>query len=202
MNEYAELPISVLYDCTRAERGQASELLAGRPTQKLPRRPTPNVLGWLLFIGLAVMLFMVLAKKPASARAKAYAEPKAPPVVVASYLLTAGLACCLAGYLLVTSAGRRRDQRWYGQLTYSFDAVGLTQKRPGRVTVLHWERFIGLAEGPDVFVLKTEARKGVTVPKRLFAGAGELQRVRALLQEGIVVPPPVPRTHGFPVQPL
>jgi hypothetical protein len=193
--------ISIVYDCTQNEREQGIRLIPSPQSGK--RQPGSfrrGLLGWLLFIATAAILFVWLKDSAPVPARRPIVHTGAPdlsiPVKISILVFLIGAAIWAGGFVLTSIARRTGWRRWNGVATYSFDDAGVTFRRPGRVDQYRWPHFLGVEEGHDVFVIRTNARMGMIFPKRLFGS--DQQRFRTLLQSH-VVRPAIPLAMGFEV---
>ncbi len=157
--------------------------------------------GWLLFIALVVSVFL-LQRGPRRPQARDSA-PDTQLTALVLFSMTAfatGVVCWAMAFVMISALRRLEVRRLHGQLTFTFDQHGLTQCSPGHTTAHRWAQFRAFEEGPDVFVLRTDADTGIIVPKRRFASGDDCDRVRKLFRERIVHQA-VPVALGFPVIP-
>jgi hypothetical protein len=200
--------ITFAYDCTAAEKQEASRILAQQPGQEaLGKRRSAsggsagrgNFLGWILFIGLAVMLFFLVSRNRGSQVPAPAPHPPTPtPVAVGEVLLVAGILLFLVGWWRLRAARLMDERKWDGQMTFTITARGLTQRRPGREEFHGWGRFSQWDESKNIFLLRTQRSLGIVIPKRLFVDDEQCAQFRDLLQQNITRRA-IPMAIGFPV---
>lgn len=185
------LQVSIIYDCTLAERRQARRILSRKRYRK-PGRGGPvlrlvrTALRWALFIGLMAIWFVLVILPPLQNKGLERILRDLPwPVALSIGAFSVGIIFLLIDIALLRSLGRDRERRWRGKMVLSFDQDGLTQQRPGRTDIFKWARFPVFREGPDVFALRNVARQTFTIPKRLFADDAECESIRFLLEENV-----------------
>jgi hypothetical protein len=200
--------ITFVYECTTAERREGLRILAGSssPTAlgrsrsgTINSRKSRGLVGWILFLGLAILLFFLVSNnKPA------IASPAPPPPPTPNRLslgdigFILGMVLCVVGYLRLRAMDWRKANRWNGQKRYWFSPQGVAEQRPGREEFRAWGAFIGFEESKKVFVLRTQPTRGMIFPKRLFAGEEERDQFRDLLRQNIARRA-IPVDVGFPV---
>ena len=160
-------------------------------------RPLPSesrargLLGWALFAGFAVALYVLLRSEgtdPAVA-ARDFAR---------TYPLAAGAAAGAAAVLLATFLWLKwivdRQTRSY-RSRITFDAAGFTEQTPSGETVHQpWSTLSAWVETENLLVVRIRgpadgtshgAVTGRYFPKRLFASPSDVEAVRRLLAEGV-----------------
>jgi hypothetical protein len=197
--------ITIAYDCTSNEGTQASNLLRGlRDTGKKKGRPFGRgIAGWILFISLAIVFCVVIFnREPPRGTASKKSPPATatvPGAAVALAIFAIGVGFVIIACAVVVWNGRRIRGRWRGFLTCSFDNEGLTIRRQNRAERSLWARFGRFEEGAEVFALRGDGINAMSIPKRLFANAGDCDRVRLLFQQNIRQVPTSQQSFGFPV---
>ena len=191
-------PIFVRYDCTKRERRQGVQLLT--PRAKNTRQPDVGrgLLGWLLFVAVAAILFVWLKNSSPAGPAKPRASGSLDlPTLIGFGASAVGAVLWVGSFVVLIASQRAQARRWKGLQTFSFDEQGFTFGRPGRTDTYRWSKFRGFEEGPDVFVIRSSATTGDILPKRLFTDQ-ELERFRGILQRNLTRAV-IPLAHGFEV---
>jgi YcxB-like protein len=198
--------ISFVYDCNSSEQMEASRILALEPGQRAsgrsgpgPREPSAKrgFVGWILFIGLAVMLFF-LVNRNAKSTVSVPDVPTPWPVTVAEAVLALGVLLFLIGWQKARGYVVRDKRKWDGQKTYTITLQGLAQHHPGREEFYNWGYFIDFDESKWIFVLRTQRSRGMVIPKRLFADEAQRAQFRELLVQKFTRQA-IPTAFGFPV---
>lgn len=208
--------ITFAYDCTRNELQEASAIL-GTPAEgektknfrlKYRRRKSSfgrGVLGWLLFVGAAILLMIYLKQEGSSHRgrapaalAKATANRSTGWIVLSGITVAIGAAAVFGAAGLVLFGQRSQRCRWKGKVQMSIHPEGLVERRPGMVTTHFWEVFRGVEVTDHLLLLRTEAIRATVIPKRLFASDVECTRAVELLQHR-TTKAAIPYSDAFPV---
>jgi hypothetical protein len=165
-----------------------------------------GVFGWVLFIGLAIMLFIFMRQRQATPSAPAPTPP--PPtkddpwqaiVPILPWALVFGFV-----YFFVIRRLRGAQQRQWDKLphmhrprTIEIDDEGVTMSEETSSTRMNWAHFQKFEETPNLFLLYVADIMSDFIPKRAFADQAAVDAVRELFQQNISPP-----TSGFPVTPL
>ncbi len=182
-------PISVTYECTRREQIHASKILSVTGASATRSASSSGILGWLAIV--SIIMALIVIENPPGVSKSAVILPSlkhtmANVLGASAFLL--GAIVFLAGCLLTATYIRQQRFRWKWPIVLSLGRDGVRMQRPGRSDEYSWAYFCGLDEGLDVFVLRTSARTGFTVPKRLFTNVADLQLVSAFIRKNIVSP--------------
>jgi hypothetical protein len=155
-----------------------------------PMRPASigrGIFGWVLFIGLAIMLFFL--KKDHPAKPLITAKDIAPnshsfwPIV----LFLCGIAGVFIGFAMLRRVQRYTELRTFNAITlWILKPDGMEQISGPKRTIWHWQRFSSFAETDSLFVLRETPQAGQVLPKRLIPDPQTLERVRAMLVEHIL----------------
>ncbi len=184
------------YDMTRADAAAAQKAVAkpdatGQPPQASSKKFSRGLIGWMLFVGLAVMLFTMLnnAADPTTAPAPARAEAKSRNAT----LLRAGTAFSALGVLLVLglialALYLRRSRRGLanGRVAVRLDESEVVMTTAYRQDTLRWDAMLDVVETDRMFVLPNVGPHPLVLPKRGFASSGEVDAARAILAERVV----------------
>ena len=204
-----DAPITITCDCIARERREAANLLAN-PPRKPGRglthglRTNRGLLGWLIFLALAALLFVWVQQSQPTRSVRAARIHKLAPERwsrvdrIAIGVLATGAACIVLMFILAARWARENRSRWDGRLSLAFDNRGVTQRRPGHTQVFRWITIRGFEEGRSVFVLRPDKHQAIIVPKRLFATDEQRDRLRELLRHH-ATRPAVPIPLGFEV---
>jgi hypothetical protein len=186
-------------------------VIAGRPAPTAAGRR--GALGWVLFLVLAVALYLLLNHRPAQSRGAALGEVEVESAaqpdpmennVFAAGALAAGLGAIVYAIPLAYLLGRRRSPLPLHEKPASLrlDEAGLTLRSGDKEFTTLWPGVVALAETKNVFVLKTIGDLRLTIPKR---AAGEPERIdflRSLLRRHVtplaaVADPTPPPAEGL-----
>jgi hypothetical protein len=180
--------------------------------QPTRQRAKNGVFGWVLFIGLAVMLFFLMQqKRPSAVPAAGTTEPPG------ELLQIPGIPFFL-GAIIVSAAGvagligiTRRQQRQFRHQIQTFLILRtweafedqLVEQDELYATSMQWTYFKKFLETPRVLMLYPDDYRFHLIPRSAFASDEQYERFIGLLMRkvpnGILQPRP-PR--GFTVQPL
>jgi hypothetical protein len=188
--------IEIKYECNGHERQEGSSLLARVPVGNQPRASLGRSLfGWGLF--LALLTAALFAMRMGHPHEPLIGEMP-PKIMLAIGLFAIGALFWVVAFIMLRMARLRALSRWNGETTYTFDQHGMTMRRPRRSDFFAWPRFRAYYEGPNVFVLRMDAKNGIVIPKRLFVDNGAIERMRQMMQDGVTVPA-IPQALGFPI---
>ena len=179
------------YQVTDADRAEARTVLipkgAAAPQPVADRRAKAGrgLLGWVLFTGLAVMLYVLLSKDDPHLvrRLVPSARTGAAVAVYAAGLGTVAFAVWLTRRMRLGAAARLGPSR----ITFTDD--GITETRGAVRRLSYWNRFYSFAETQSLFVLREWPDGGQVYPKRQFADASAVDAARHLLAEKLSPPP-------------
>ena len=213
-------PISVEYNLTPPERkeGRAVLIRPGAATRK--RRTVPGLIGWVFFIGLAVLFFMLLRSRegrvagPRVERPVETARPaaRAPDDAREHRLRLIAVTVCISSaavfvaviwtsIIVVRREQRRKDSGAGRQrMTYTFTEDAMIETAGAKTTHLYWPAFHSFAETEQLFVIRNSPDEGPVIPKRLFTSEAEVGQVRELLVRKLT-PPPLPQNPPTPPTP-
>ena len=160
--------------------------------------------GWVIFIGLAVMFFMFLQKRSATA------PPAAPPPTAAPTSGVPGWVIALVPWLLIFGfiwffvfrqlRGTfprnvyERNTSLQQPKTLDITDSGVRMTDALSFTEWRWESFTGLVESANLFLLRQADNTFVMIPKRAVP-LGQLDLLRADLESRMPAP------GAFPVLP-
>jgi preprotein translocase subunit YajC len=163
-----------------------------------------GLIGWVLFVALAVMLFMFMNKPP---RAGGSATPaSSPPADPMSILIPCIPWLLFFGFIwfFIFRQVRRRYRQVYEQTpalhrpqTITISENGLTFADATAERRLTWDHYVSFTETQNLFLLFTNGYTGDFVPKRIFATPAEVDAFRGLLKRRVNPP-----TGGFPITPV
>jgi hypothetical protein len=210
-------PISVEYNLTPRERTEGRSALI-RP-EAANRRPLSwkALIGWMLFILLAVLVYFMLRNYEARLGGPHVERPvetapapaTTPADARAQRLRLIALAACTgsaavfvavdwASYLLARREQRARDSGGgRHRTTYTFADDALIETSGAKTTRLYWPAFHSFAETDRLFVVRNSPDQGPVIPKRLFASEAQVSQVRELLVRKLT-PPPLPESPAAP----
>ncbi len=151
------------------------------------KRMARGLFGWVLFIALAVMLFVVLhgPKKQTGSP-----PPPEPPrsawergAIYGGWVL---VVVGLVGTILPISIARRLAEKWHNEST----KVKMTQKgihfqQADRSDQVDWSFIENALESPQSIVLYSRLREGWVIPKRAFDSEIALERFRQMIRNMI-----------------
>jgi hypothetical protein len=192
--------IEIKYEATPKDLREAQQVLLPPGAKSPPKKQAmgSGILGWILFIGLAVMLFMMLQNRPRGEGSSVAPSTQVPAAVdevqIAKrwighsiFMTGAVLFAAGIGWFLIFQG---RWQRWaLGRVDrYVFAEEGLKELSRFKTVEWTWEAFGSFAETEKLFVLRETPERGRVIPKRLFANDAVLTEFRALLVRKIVEP--------------
>jgi hypothetical protein len=175
------------HEVTAADRAEAQTVLVPRGAST-PGRPARNfrrgLLGWVLFIALAVMLMMLLGgEKPRGVRG-----------VIPRAGILAGCAAYVVGLIAIFASVRmlrrlkEQEEALLPSAAYRFAEVGLVMTRGARSRTTYWKMFHSFAETENLFVVRERPDLGAIFPKRQFPDAAAVDATRHLLAEKLAIP--------------
>ena len=202
------IPISIQYDITPKERTEGRSILV-RPNEAHRKRFWRGLFGWVLFLLLAVLFFLMMNRNrdgpTTGPRVQRPVETPAPAPIgsrehrlrLIAVAVWTGSAVVFAGVLscsvvLVRRETRKRDSgAGPRRTTYTFTEDALVEASGAKTTQIYWPAFHSFAETQSLFVIRNDPEQGPVIPKRLFASEAEVGEVRELLVRKLT-PPPVP----------
>jgi hypothetical protein len=183
-------PITIDYQVTPREHHDATAVLsmrrwtAGRP---LRLRAWRGLVGWALFIGCAVMLYVLKRREGTDLFAAARdASVRRPLIAVA----IAGAALAVLGLWLLMRRLVHRDLASF-RSRITFDDTGITEEIPGGERGHRdWSAFSAWVETDHLLVVRLlglpgQQASGMYFPKRLFNSTATLDGVRQLFREHV-----------------
>jgi len=170
METPSEGSISIDYSCSESERQHGSALLGLQPA----KRRFGDIVGWVLFVGAAVLLFYYYKSGDISPHTVAHSDRIAWSNTdkIGAASVTIGLALVLVSWVLIRKARLREHNRWVVTQA-SFEPRGLIMRRPGKATVQSWPSFECVLESNTLLVLRMRGGDGFVFPKRLFTSDEE-----------------------------
>ena len=163
-----------------------------------------GVFGWLLFVGLAVMLFMLLSRNPAPRAATVPAAPARGPFATVILPLVPWVLIFGFIWFFVFRQIRGQYKRLWQEnselqqpQTLDMDDDGVRLSSTLSTTTWHWPAFVKVIETPSLLLLETSSKTHLLIPKRAAADPGQLEALRALLAAHVSAP-----TGAFPVLPV
>jgi hypothetical protein len=162
-----------------------------------------GVFGWLLFIGLAVMLFMFLSRRNSPPRPRATTLPRGDLLgtftALVPWILIFGFI-----WFFAFRNHRRRFKRLLDESpelqqpqTLDLGEDGIQLSAGLVTTTWKWAGLTGVLDTPNLLLLRTSNMAAIAIPKRAASGPGELARLQALVASRVAAP-----TGAFPVIPL
>jgi hypothetical protein len=161
-----------------------------------------NLVGWLIFIGLAVAFFVFLQRRPAPAPPPTRAP--APTGAVPDWVISVGPWVLVFGFVwffvfrqmrgMFPRNVYERNTSLQQPKTLDISKAGVRLTDALAFTEWRWESFTALVETANLFLLRQADNTFVIVPKRAVP-AGETDRLRAELQSRMPTP------GAFPVLP-
>jgi hypothetical protein len=186
-------PLTIDYQVTPREHHEATMVLgmrrwpAGRPLRVAAWR---GWVGWALFTGCAVMLYVLKRSEGTDLLAAARDASIRRPLIAAAI---AGAALGMLGlWLLFRTLAHRGFRAFRSRIT--FGAAGITEETPaGERGHRDWSEFAAWAETDRLLVLRLRGlpgqhATGMYFPKRLFGPAGTLDRARQLFRDHVREP--------------
>jgi YcxB-like protein len=184
--------IEIRYDVTSSElaEGRATLLTegAGPPRKMQAKRKLQGLLGWIVFIGLAVVFFVVFQNKerrPAPTR-----RTELPPVRMEhaglvraaqiGFAIGAILVAASITWLVVAVRASQRRAR-ISTLGYRFTEDGVAELLGFKEVTRLWTGYHSFAETDTVFVIRKTPQEGTIIPKRLFGDEATVTQIRDLL---------------------
>jgi hypothetical protein len=164
-----------------------------------------GIFGWVLFIGLAVMLFVVLQSNKRPPGAGASPGPTGSgdgPWYLQFWVFVPGgvfVAFLIAFAVAVVRGGRRafdREPIYHRMHTVHIGADGISLTNAVEQTSIRWEGYVKFGESANVFLLFTSKNSAQIIPKRAFATPADVEEFRAYATARIAPP-----TSAFPVLP-
>jgi hypothetical protein len=191
-------------------------------------KPAPMLFGWLLFIGLAVMLFMLLQNNSRPPRRPTFTSPSGtstspsgthalePPkqgsLETFDYLIGAVPWVALCVLLLVMSrssvAGRGLQQTWDNQpalhrrQTVEATESGIVFTGELSRNDYQWGHFAGFKETANLLLLYQSPYSFHVIPKRAFPTQTDMEIFRRYLLTGVKQGFFLPQTSAFPIIPM
>ena len=174
-----------------------------------------GVFGWLLFIGLAIMLFMVLnagnqrSNNPSRGGGSPAAAPSAPmtrydflsdfvvpfvPWILIFFFIWFFVFRQLRKYGFRTIAD---DPQFQQVQSLDVDADGVHLATPLAETRWKWANFSGMSETPELLFVHLRDRSVLVIPKRAFSTPQQLDEMRATIRANVSE-----HTGAFPVLPV
>jgi hypothetical protein len=162
-----------------------------------------GIIGWVMFVGLAVCLF-ILRRINAPPTRSAAPRPNLPADLFGNRLVF--LACVgafIAAFVFFVLRNRRDGRRRFERepllqqlQTIDITDAGITHGSRTTSTFYRWDAFHKHVETPDFFLLYISDAVFEMLPKRAFPAQAEMHEFREFVAR--VVSPP---QYAFPVQP-
>jgi len=186
-----------------AEMAKARGDLAG----KKAGRPVRSLLGWGLFIGLAVVLFLLLSsqKKPPATPPPPPAAPP-PESFFVAFVLPFIPWVLIFGFIWffvfrqMRGVARRaweKNLELHQQHTLEVGDDGLRLATPLAESFWRWPNFVGMTETANLVLLHMTNEAYLMIPKRAAADAARLEELKAILAAHVSQ-----HTNAFPVVPV
>jgi hypothetical protein len=185
-----------------AEAGKLPPL----PAPKQPLKFGRGLFGWVLFLGMAVMLFLLMQER--TGRPGQPPRPRPPDAFTRDFLLPIApwVVLFLVIWVIVFRQLRKSasaykalwesDEQLRMPQTFETGDDGVELSSAAVSTRWKWEAFVGLDETTSLFVLRLPRDLRLIVPKRALQHPGELDAFRETLRSRVAAP-----TGGFPVLP-
>ena len=180
------------YFVTDRDRAEGRTVLiakgAAAPAAPAPRHRAQfarGLFGWVLFLALAVMLYMLLSRD--NARLGRRLVPSG-HLWVGMIAFAAGVGAVFASFLMLRRL-RWAEARRQGPAHVTFSEDGLTETRGAVRRLAYWSAFHSFAETPHLFVLRERPDFGRVFPKRQFADDAAIEATRQLLAAKLARPP-------------
>jgi hypothetical protein len=183
-------PLTIDYRVTPREHHEATAALgmrrwpAGRPLRVAAWR---GLVGWALFTGCAVMLYVLKRREGTDLLAAARDASIRRPLVAAAI---AGAALGMLGLWLLFRTLAHRDFRAF-RSRITLDATGITEEIPaGERGHRDWSEFSAWVETDQLLVVRFQGpagrlATGMYFPKRLFGSTETLDRVKQLFRDHV-----------------
>jgi hypothetical protein len=199
-------PISIEYRITPQERKEGQGVLVRPGAGKRKRQTWGALAGWVFFVLLAVLFFLMLRNRTAPVTAPRVEPPAttSPDDGRRQSLRTIAVSTCVgsaAVFVGVTWGAfffARREQRKKDagvgryRVVYTFGEDGLTETAGVKSTHQYWAGFHSFAETERLLVIRERPEEGPVIPKRLFGSEAEVGQVRELLVRKLTPPPEAP----------
>jgi hypothetical protein len=151
-----------------------------------------GLIGWILFVALAVMLFTLLNNGTGRASRVGTVAPRQ-ATAPKSWLFPTGVAVSVAGGLMFASllainAYVRRSRRPMknAHVTVRLEDQGVAVTTAYREDGITWDGMRDVSETQEHFILQTVGPHPVILPKRGFADAGDVDQVRRTLAARVI----------------
>ena len=196
--------LTIEYQFTFEEYKEASEALAaayrkgkGKRFQlNYPFKIGRGIFGWVLFIALAIMLFLLLNQRGGAARPAARPMDVILPII--PWVLILGFVWFFLYRQLRGWQQRAWDSNpiWHRPRRVHIDDDGITFTDPVSEHRSSWAAYVKFDETPNLFLLFLTSMTAEMIPKRAFPDAKSLDDFRELLSRTISPP-----QAAFPVIP-
>jgi len=158
-----------------------------------------SILGWILFVGLAVMLFFMLQNGRKDAPAPPPSTPgdkrRYYPLLILGFLIFIGLLAFFGRKKQERKAFEQRAEL-HRLRTVHFSEDGVTHDDRVSQSRTSWQGFIKFGETTNVFLLYHSDVAAIIIPKRAFLTPAAADEFRILAQSQIS-----PARSAFPVLP-
>lgn len=193
-------PIRLTYRLTSRDLKEAQSVLIPPSNSTKPKKPGPppasfgqGLLGWVLFIGLVVLLFYLLNQRQPGIERESIFEQIPPERRVPVALMLGGIGMFTFGLIAFTCAQRGLRS----QADFRIHDAGIDAFSPGVEEQYDWPAFHTVAETDKILIVRFGPSYGLVFPKRHFA-PHQLLAFRELLNRHVTVA--VPTLHnGFEV---
>jgi hypothetical protein len=177
-----------------------------------------GVFGWLLFIGLATMLFMVLnagnqrSKNPSRGGGGGGSPAATPSAPMTGNDVMSNVVLPFVPWLLIflfiwffvfrqlRKSGFRAiadDPQFQQVQSLDVDADGVRLATPLAETRWKWANFSGMSETPELLFVHLRERTVLVIPKRAFSTPEQLDEMRSTIRANVSE-----HTGAFPVLPV
>ena len=183
----------------------AEALKAHRPENG--RNSRAQLLGWVLFMGLAVALFLFLSTNDPSSTIRRKAISKLSLRELAKSLAPmSAVVTVVAVYLFIAFRGRLKkawdaDEKVQKPQFLQVTVEGISFENEYATNFFKWSAFPRFLESPNLFILYSSPIMMNVIPKRVFSKPSELTWFRTVLHQEITERRAAAKIGGFPVQP-
>lgn len=171
------------------------------------KNPYKSLIGWIFFIGLAVILFNYLNENQPVTSRRNKANRVVSPLDMAAFVAPWIISFVFIGYFVLNNIRGRAKKAWDSneklhcpqKLEVTVDGISF-ESQYGAI-VQKWPAFQRFLESKNLFVLYSSPISMSIVPKRAFPNPADLEWFRALLNKEITERRAAAGIGGFPVLP-
>jgi hypothetical protein len=146
---------------------------------------TRGLFGWILFLALAVLIFLWLQRQQAANGGRPSQRLLTPQLMLGIAGLVLGIVMLACGAVLLP-----RTRRILGKvISVALDDDGVRVERGGRRDSWRWQHFGSFAETENLFVLRHAVPHGRAIPKRAFGSGEQVAAAREFIALKLLPPP-------------